>query len=107
MQYKVGQKVWLRVKNITIERQSQKLDWQKYGRYRIIKKTEKVAYHLDLPSTIFIYNVFYVNLFRDYKSQVSEKSPELQPIRLAIDLEVGEFEVEVILALQIQSNLLN
>ncbi len=36
IEYKVGQKVWLRVKNITIERPSRKLDWQRYGPYRII-----------------------------------------------------------------------
>ncbi len=31
VEYKVSQKVWLRVKNITIEGPSRKLDWQKYG----------------------------------------------------------------------------
>ncbi len=29
VKYKVGQKVWLMVKNITIERPSRKLDWQR------------------------------------------------------------------------------
>ncbi len=43
VEYKVGQKVWLRVKNITIERLSQKLNWQRYGPYRIIERIGKVA----------------------------------------------------------------
>ncbi len=31
VKYKVGQKFWLKVKNITIERPSRKLDWQRCG----------------------------------------------------------------------------
>ncbi len=46
--YKVGQKIWLRVKNITIERPWRKLDWQRYCPYRIIERIRKVAYRLDL-----------------------------------------------------------
>ena len=30
VEYKIGHKVWFMVKNITIERLSRKLDWQKY-----------------------------------------------------------------------------
>ncbi len=45
-EYKVGQKAWLMVKNITIKRPSRKLEWQKYGPYRIIERIEKVAYRL-------------------------------------------------------------
>ncbi len=52
IEYKVGQKVWLRVKNITIERPSQQLDWQRYDPYRIIERIEKVAYRLDLPASL-------------------------------------------------------
>ena len=52
MEYKVGQKVWLRVKNISIERTAQKLDWQRYGPYRIIERIGKVAYCLDIPANL-------------------------------------------------------
>ncbi len=52
VEYKVGLKVWLRVKNITIERLSRKLDWQRYGLYCIIERTGKVAYRLDLPTSL-------------------------------------------------------
>ncbi len=58
VEYKVGQKVWLRFKNITIERPSRKLDWQKYGPYCIIERIRKVAYRLDLPASLQIHNVF-------------------------------------------------
>ncbi len=52
VEYKVSQKVWLRVKKITIERPSQKLDWQRYGPYRIIETIGKVAYRFDLPVSL-------------------------------------------------------
>ena len=38
VKYKVSPKVRLKVKNITIERPSQMLDWQRYGQYRIIER---------------------------------------------------------------------
>ncbi len=62
VEYKVGQKVWLRVKKITIERPSRKLDWQRYGPYRIIQRIKKVGYRLDLPSSLQIHNVFHIGL---------------------------------------------
>ena len=65
--YTVSQKVWLRVKNITIERPSQKLDWQRYGPYWIIERIKKVAYCLDLPASLQIHNVFHVSLLHDHK----------------------------------------
>ena len=56
--YKVDQKVWLRIKNITIERLSQKLDWQRYGLYRIIERIGKLVYRFDLSASLQIHNVF-------------------------------------------------
>ncbi len=67
VEYKVGQKVWLRIKNITIERPSRKLDWQRYSPYRIIERIGKVAYPLDLPASLQIYNVFHVSLLLDHQ----------------------------------------
>ena len=98
VEYKVGLKVWLRVKNITIKPPSRKLYFQRIA---------KVAYRLDLPSSLQIHNVFHVSLLCDYKPRVSEKSPEPQSLKLAIDFEVREYKVEAIFASQIQSNLPN
>ncbi len=86
MIYKVGQKVWLKVKNITIELRSQKLVWRRYSFYRIIKKIGKVAYCLNLPVTLQINNVFYISSFlHNYKPRVEEKLPDLQLFRLVIN----------------------
>ncbi len=99
IEYKVGQKVWLRIKNITIKRPSRKLNWQRYSPYRIIERIGEVAYCLDLPSSLQIYNVFHVSLLLDHQPRGDEESLEPQPLRLAIDPEVQEYEVEAILAL--------
>ena len=107
VEYKVGQKVWLRIKNITIERPSRKLDWQRYGPYRIIERIRKVAYRLDLPASLHIHNVFHISLLTDHKPRVGEEPPGPQKLRLAIDPKVREYEVEAILASQIQTNLPN
>ncbi len=88
VEYKVGQKVWLRVKKITIERPSRKVDWQRYSPYRIIERIGKVDYRIDLLASLQIYNVFYISLLRDHKHRVAEESPEPQASRLAIDPEV-------------------
>ncbi len=90
--------------NITIERPSQKLDWQRYGPYRIIERIGKVAYRLDLPASLQIHNVFHVSFLRDHKPRVGDESPEPQPLKLAIDPEVQEYEEEAILASRIKSN---
>ncbi len=107
LEYNFGQKVWLRVKKITIERLSRKLDWQWYSPYFIIEKIGKVAYRLDLPTSLIIHNVFHFSLFRDHKLRVSEESSEPQPLSLAIDLAVQGYDVEAIFASQIKPNPLN
>ena len=104
VEYKVGQKLLPRVKNITIERFSQKLDWQKYGLYCIIERIGKVAYRLDLAASLQIHKVFHVSLLYNHKPRVGEESPEPQPLKLAIDPEVREYKLEAILASQIQTN---
>lgn len=88
VKYKVNQKVQLRVENIKIERQSQKLDWQKYGLQRRIKRIGKVAYCLDLLPTISIINIFYLSIVYDHKSRDGEKLLELQPLRLVVNIEI-------------------
>ncbi|SLM36152.1 Ribonuclease H-like domain [Lasallia pustulata] len=96
--YKVGQLVWLKVKNITMERPSRKLDWQCYGFFRIVKKIGNVAYQLNLPEELRIHDVFHVSLLRDYKPRAGEDIPEPEPLRLAEDPAKKEWEVEAITA---------
>lgn len=99
--YNVGQLVWLRVKNITLERPSRKLDWQRYGPFRIIKRIGNVAYQLKLPEELRIHDVFHVSLLRDHKPRAGEDTPEPEPLRLAEDPAEREWEVEAITASRI------
>ena len=61
--YKVGNMVWLLMKNIKIEKPSKKLDHKKISLYKI-KKLVGSSYRLDLPTSIRIHDVFYLNLLR-------------------------------------------
>ncbi len=107
VEYKISQKVWLRVKNITIKQPSWKLDWQRYGLYCIIERIGKVGYRLDLPASFQIHNVFHISLLRDHKPRVGEESFEPQPLKLVINPEVREYKIEAILASPIETNPLN
>ncbi len=51
-----------------------------------------------------MHNVFRVSLLRNHKPRVGEESLEPQPLKLAINPEVQEYEVEAIFASRIQSN---
>ncbi|SLM37369.1 transposon tf2-1 partial [Lasallia pustulata] len=102
--YKVGQLVWLKVKNITMERPSQRLDWQCYGPFQIVKKIGNVAYQLNLPEELRIHDVFHVSLLRDHKPRAGEDTPEPEPLRLAEDPAEKEWEVEAITASLIQTS---
>ena len=103
--YKVGQLVWLKVKNITMERPLRKLDWQRYGPFWIVKKIGNVAYQLNLPEELRIHDVFHVSLLRDHKPRAGEDTPEPEPLRLAEDPAKKEWEVEAITASQIVDSL--
>lgn len=59
--YKVGDKVWLKAKNIQTTRPSKKLDWKRLGRFKIKKIISPYAYELDLPTTRKIHPVFHVS----------------------------------------------
>ena len=88
----------MNVKNITVQRPSRKLDWQRYGPFRIIERIGKAAYRLKLPEELKIHNVFHVSLLRLHRPRQGDDSPEPQPLRLAVDPDKREWEVEAILA---------
>jgi len=61
LEYKVGQKVWLDLRNIRTERPSKKLD-ARHAKYTILEKVGSHAYRLDVPGTI--HDVFHTTLLR-------------------------------------------
>ena len=56
VEFKVGDKVWLRSSNIHTQCPSKKLDWKHLGPYLIIKKIGIQAYWLQLPTSIMSMN---------------------------------------------------
>ncbi|OAQ59084.1 retrovirus polyprotein [Purpureocillium lilacinum] len=60
-QYKPGDKVWLRLRNIRSKRPSKKLDWLA-GKYTVLETIGSHACRLDTPPGV--HNVFHVSLLR-------------------------------------------
>jgi hypothetical protein len=96
MVFEVGDQVWLLSKNIKTTRPSKKLDYRRLGPFKIIQKIGKVAYKLDLPSSMKIHNVFHVSLLEPtIKNKFQGRTQEPPP---PVDIEgEEEFEVEEIL----------
>ena len=80
--YKVGDKVWLSLKNITTDRPSKKLN-QKYTKYMILEVCGLYTYQLNtLPG---IYNVFPTRLLQPFKPPLSGQmvtKPQLVGLRV-------------------------
>lgn len=75
---------------------SQKLDWQQYKPFQIVKKIEKVVYQLKLLKKLCIHNVFHVSLLHDHKSQTDEDISESETLYLAENSEQKEWKIEII-----------
>ena len=50
IQYKKGDKVWLKATNVTTKHPMKKLDNKHLGPFKILEKVGKSAYHLKLSS---------------------------------------------------------
>jgi hypothetical protein len=93
--YKVGDKVWLNLRNVRTERPSKKLDWL-HAKYTIVAVPSSHAVKLDVPSGI--HPVFHVELVRPAATDPlpSQISDDQQPPAIQIDGE-DEYLVEEIL----------
>jgi hypothetical protein len=94
-QFKVGDKVWLRLKNVKTDRPSKKLDWLN-AKYTVTEIVGSHACRLDTPPGI--HNVFHVSLLKragenPFPSQVSD---DAQPPAIVTEDGHDEWEVEAI-----------
>ena len=93
--FRVGDKVWLNLKNIKTDRPSRKFD-DKNAKFTVIDAVNSHAYRLDTPPGID--NVFHVSLLRPAGSDPLPSQIVTEPQPPAIVTDVGEeFEVEKIL----------
>lgn len=102
--FKIEQKVWLCVKNIIIERFSQRLNWLHYELYWIVMSVRKQVYRLELLKKLSIHDVFHVSLLWAHKSHKEKKFSESEFLHLALDSDSYEFEITAIVNLWVQIN---
>lgn len=96
--YKVGDKVWLHMKNISTNRPSKKLDWI-HTRYTVTKTFDHQPhfYKLDTPKGIF--NRFHTSLLRPAANNPlpSQTTDNTQPPAIISDQGDEEFFIDAIL----------
>jgi len=90
---KEGDKVYLTRRYIKTDRPNDKLDWKRFGPFKIEKKLSDVTYKLSLPLTMRIHPVFHISLLEPAPTNVRiNTSQQASP-----EFEQGEYEVEDIL----------
>jgi hypothetical protein len=101
-EFKIGDRVWLLRKHIQTKRPSKKLDYQRFGPFKIIKQINPVSYRLELPSTMQIHPVFHVSLLEPYHESTISGRTLPPPPPIEVDNEM-EYEVEEILDSRIKN----
>ena len=96
LNFKIGDKVWLNLKNVSTERPMKKLDRRSLGPLRVINKIGEMAYQLELPHGLQIHDTFHVSLLRPHIQRRGERTPSPEPIRVRGDDSRKEYVVQEI-----------
>ncbi|QRW24222.1 Retrotransposable element Tf2 protein [Rhizoctonia solani] len=92
LEFKIGEEAWLDARNVKLKTLSPKLTKQRLGPFKIIEKISDQAYHLELPPTMRIHNVFYVGLLSKVRRD-KKHTFENCPPPVTVDSE-EEYKVE-------------
>ena len=87
-----GDEVWLDVRNLKIRTPSRKLSPRRYGPFKVLQRISLVTYHIELPQTMKIHNVFHVDLLIPHRQTEAYRETYHQPPPELID---GEEEYEI------------
>ena len=90
-----GQQIWLEGKNLSMK-ETYKLLPKWYGLFPIREKVSSVAYHLELPKSMMIHDMFHIDLLTPYKETDTYGAPFTWP-SLVIENKEKEYEIESIL----------
>ena len=90
--WKVGDKVWLEGKNLQLHYPTRKLAPRREGPFEISEVISPLTYHLRLPPTWNIHNVFHTSLLSTYRETAEHRPNYANPPPEEIE---GEEEYEV------------
>jgi hypothetical protein len=93
----MGQKVWLEGMNLKTSYLTKKFALKRYGPFPITDVISPVVYHLTLPPSWKIHNVFHVSLLMPYK-EMEEHGPNFAEPPPELINKQEEYEVEQVLA---------
>jgi len=68
IEFAEGEEVWLSTRNLPVQIGSRKFVDKFIGPFKIIEKISRVAYRLQLPSHMRIYNVFHISQLTGYRT---------------------------------------
>ena len=94
--FKVGDEVWLLRRNFCTTRPSDKLDWKRVGKYKVLSKVSSHAYKLELPRSMKIHPVFHISRLEPAASDPLPDQPQPDPLPIEVDGK-EEFLVDKIL----------
>ena len=90
--WKVGDKVWLEGKNLHLHYPTWKLAPKREGPFKIMQVILPLSYHLRLPTTWKIHDIFHTSLLSTYHKTTEHGPNSINPPPEEID---GEEEYEV------------
>jgi len=95
--FPIGSKVWLEGTNLRLPSNvTPKLSPRRYGPFKVVSQVSKVAYHLKLPTSWKIHDIFHASLLMPYKEMEQHGPNFLEPPPEILNGE-PEWEVEKVL----------
>lgn len=102
--FKKGDKVLLVTTNLRTKQPTKKLDDKKAGPFTISEKISSCAYHLELPITMHIHDVFHINLRTPSKEDTDFHCHEVKPPPMITAEGEEEYQVDRIVAWEDRKN---
>ena len=81
LEFAIGDQVWLESYNLSTNTPSKKLAAKCLGPYTVLERVGNTLYHIDIPVTWQVHNVFHVSLLSHTKEdKIIGRIPEPQPV---------------------------